>query len=81
VYLVGNRSPLLATADGGSRWHVVKAVTAGSDAGTSQVIFFNRSDGLAVGVDDSPPYYPQQPTIWRTSDGGARWTVIRPKIG
>jgi len=81
VYLVGSRSPLLATSDGGSRWHIVKAVSAGSDAGTSQVIFFNRSDGLVVGVDDSPPYYPQQPTIWRTSDGGARWTLIRPKIG
>jgi photosystem II stability/assembly factor-like uncharacterized protein len=81
VYLVGDRSQLLATTDGGTRWRVVKAVTAGSDAGTSQVIFFNRSDGLVVGTDDSPPYYPQQPTIWRTSDGGARWTVIRPKIG
>jgi len=81
VYLVGDRSPLLASTDGGSRWHVIKAVTAGSDAGTSQVTFFNRSDGLVVGVDDSPPYYPQQPTIWRTSDGGNRWTVTRPKIG
>ena len=79
IYLAGDRSPLLASTDGGRRWHIVKAVTAGSDAGTSQVTFFSRSDGLVVGVDDALPY-PEQPVIWRTSDGGAQWAVIRPKI-
>ena len=81
VYLVGDRSPLLVTHDGGKTWFIVKAVAAGSDAGTSQVLFFNRSDGLVLGVDDKPPYYPQQPTIWWTHDGGARWAAVHPAIG
>src|SRR5579859_4792422 len=80
VYLVGGRSPLLASTDGGARWHVVKAVTAGSDAGTNQVIFFNSSDGLVLGVDNSPAH-PEQLAIWRTSDGGVRWSVVHPVVG
>jgi len=58
VYLVGERSSLLVTHDGGAMWGMVKAVTAGTDAGTSQVLFFDRRDGLVLGVDDKPPYYP-----------------------
>lgn len=81
VYLVGDRSPLLVTHDGGVTWAVVAAVTAGDDAGTYQVLFFNRRDGLVLGVDDKPPYHPQQPTIWWTHDGGARWTAVHPAIG
>jgi hypothetical protein len=81
VYLVGYRSPLLVTHDGGATWAMVKAVAAGSDAGTYQVLFFNRRSGLVLGVDDKPPYHPQQPTIWRTHDGGARWTAVHPAIG
>jgi photosystem II stability/assembly factor-like uncharacterized protein len=80
VYLVGDRSPLLVTTDGGSRWRTVTAITAGSDAGTSQVNFFGRSDGLVVGADNAPPHS-EQPAIWRTSDGGARWSVVHPAIG
>jgi photosystem II stability/assembly factor-like uncharacterized protein len=80
VYLVGDRSPLLASTDGGRRWHIVTGVTAGSDAGTTQVTFVKPSDGLVVGIDDARPYL-EQPVIWRTSDGGARWTAVRPEIG
>ncbi len=80
LYLVGNRSGLLMSGDGGARWRLVGAVTAGSDAGTSQVIFLNRFDGLVVGVDNAPPY-PEQPSIWRTSDAGRRWTAVHPVIG
>jgi photosystem II stability/assembly factor-like uncharacterized protein len=81
VYLVGPRSSLLATHDGGATWAAVKAVTAGTEAGTIQVLFFNRRDGLVLGVDDQPPYHPQQPTIWMTRDGGAHWTAVHPAIG
>lgn len=79
VYLVGSRSPLLVSEDGGRRWRVVRAVTAGSDAGTSQVLFTSRSDGLVVGTDDVRPY-PEVPVIWRTTDGGRRWSLIKPVV-
>jgi len=81
VYLLGDRSALLVTHDDGATWARVKAVSAGSDAGTSQVLFLSRRDGLVLGVDDKPPYYPQQPTIWWTHDGGSRWTAVHPVIG
>ena len=81
VYLVGDRSPLLVTHDGGKTWFSVKAVAARGDAGTYQVLFVTRSDGLVLGVDDKPPYYPRQPTIWWTHDGGARWAAVHPAIG
>lgn len=81
VYLVGDRSPLLVTHDGGKTWSIVSAVTAGNDAGTYQVLFLSRRDGLVLGVDNEPPYYPQQPTIWWTHDAGAHWTTTHPAIG
>jgi hypothetical protein len=81
VYLVGGRSPLLVSHDSGRSWRVVTAVTAGGDAGTSQVIFFNRSDGLVLGIDNRPGRYSEKPAIWRTADGGRHWTVVHPVTG
>lgn len=81
VYLVGGRSPLLVTHDSGRTWRVVTAVTAGGDAGTSQIIFANPSDGLVVGIDNQPGRYSEQPAIWRTTDAGQRWTITHPKTG
>ena len=78
VYLVGSRSPLLVTEDGGVHWHAVKQVTAGTDGGTSLVVFFGRSHGFVLGDD---PNDNELPTIWFTSDGGVRWSALHPKIG
>jgi len=81
VYLVGGRSPLLVTHDGGRNWSIVKAVTAGGDAGTREVIFFSRADGLVLGTDNVLGRYSEKPAIWRTRDGGRRWTVVHPVVG
>jgi photosystem II stability/assembly factor-like uncharacterized protein len=78
VYLAGARSPLLVTRDGGARWHVVRQVNAGTDAGTSQVIFFSRADGVVLGQDSSDD---EMPTLWRTADAGARWSAVHPLDG
>jgi len=80
VYLVGGRSPLLVSTDGGRQWQIVRGVTAGGDAGTSQVTFSSGSYGVVVGIDNSPRYA-EQPAIWRTNDGGAHWSVVHPVIG
>jgi hypothetical protein len=81
VYLVGDRSPLLVTHDGGKSWSIVKAVTAGGDAGTDDVIFFNRADGLVLGTDNVLGRYSEKPAMWRTRDGGRHWTVVHPMVG
>jgi len=78
LYLVGERSSLLVSRDGGAHWQVVRQVTAGSDAGTSQVIFFDRSDGLVLGQDFNDN---ELPTLWITSDGGVHWAALHPVIG
>ena len=63
---------LVATADGGARWHFLKtpAVRFFNDAGASRgqasrvssVVFAGRRDGWLYG-----------PGLWSTRDGGARW--------
>jgi len=78
VYLVGDRSPLLVTRDGGSHWSAVRAVTAGTDGGTGEVAFTSKSDGIVVGLDSGDN---EAPTIWVTSDGGLRWSALHPRIG
>ncbi len=74
VYLVGNRSALLVSHDGGASWHAVPSIGDTSD-GTQRVIFFNELDGLVFGSD---PTRSDQPTLWDTNDGGARWTAVVP---
>jgi photosystem II stability/assembly factor-like uncharacterized protein len=63
---------LVATADGGARWHFLRApaVRFFNDAGASRgqasrvssVVFASRRDGWLYG-----------PGLWSTRDGGARW--------
>jgi len=78
AYLVGSRSNLLVTNDGGATWQPVDPPTAGNGGGTSQVIFFYALDGVFLGDDDNNN---EISTIWRTSDGGQQWTPVAATTG
>lgn len=78
VYLVGGRSPLERTTDGGIDWHVVEPqISSGDAGGTSQVIFFSVSDGIVLGDGGSS----NVPTLYTTVDGGRRWIARAPRLG
>jgi photosystem II stability/assembly factor-like uncharacterized protein len=49
AFLVGDRSSLLITDGGGARWQPIEPLIGGTAAGTSQVVFFNASDGVVLG--------------------------------
>jgi len=78
AFLVGDRSPVLVTHDGGTHWQPVRKVTAGGGGGTSLVRFFNSSHGLVLGNDDSNN---ETLTLWSTADGGKHWSAKVPQIG
>ena len=76
VYLVGDRSSLLVSHDGGATWQQVNPAMGDTSDGTQQVIFFDRSDGLVFGFDGGND---DAPTFWSTNDGGKGWTALVPK--
>ncbi len=78
AFLVGSRSSLLITRDGGIRWRMVRPLIGDSGGGTGQVIFFSCSRGVVLGEDGNDN---ELPTIWHTSDGGARWSAVLPRTG
>lgn len=73
TYLVGGRSSLLVTRDGGIHWRPVRPVIGDSGNGIFQVTFFSRRDGIVLGDDASNN---ELPTIWRTTDGGRHWSRV-----
>ncbi|HTU39390.1 MAG TPA: hypothetical protein VMF35_15435 [Acidimicrobiales bacterium] len=75
VFLVGPRSPLLVTRDGGASW--TRVVPGGDEQPdfTDTVTFFNASDGVVLGTNG---LLGDQTTIWSTSDGGSTWTALVP---
>jgi photosystem II stability/assembly factor-like uncharacterized protein len=75
VYLVGGRSSLLVTHNGGATWAVVETTIGDTSDGTQNVIFFNPSDGVVLGEDGQND---DVVTIWSTSDGGATWQAVVP---
>jgi photosystem II stability/assembly factor-like uncharacterized protein len=76
VFLVGERSSLLVTSDGGVHWQPVRPLIGDTSGGTFQVIFVSPRDGFVLGDDARND---EVPTIWRTTDGGMRWTGIVPR--
>jgi photosystem II stability/assembly factor-like uncharacterized protein len=78
AFLVGGRSPVLVTHDGGIHWYPVRKVSAGGGGGTSLVEFFNPSHGLVFGNDDNNN---EVLTLWSTADSGKRWSAEVPRIG
>lgn len=77
AFVVGPRSPLYMTQDGGARWQAVQPPIGDGSGGTAQVIFFNASDGVVLGRDGTNN---ETETIWSTSDGGEQWSKIVPQI-
>ncbi len=63
------------TYDGGAHWHAARPLIGSTAGGTSQVIFFNASQGLVLGNNDNDN---ERLTLWRTTDGGKRWTAKLP---
>ncbi len=77
AFLVGGRSSLMVTQDGGAHWFVVEPPIGGTDDGTQQVIFFNQEDGLVLGNDGNND---EAVTIWHTNDGGLLWSSVVPQV-
>jgi photosystem II stability/assembly factor-like uncharacterized protein len=76
AFLVGDRSSLLVTTDGGSRWRAIRPLIGDSGGGTFGAIFVNRRDGFVLGDDAG---HDEMPAIWRTTDGGTRWSGELPR--
>ncbi|HEY1825822.1 MAG TPA: YCF48-related protein, partial [Acidimicrobiales bacterium] len=76
-FLVGGRSSLLETRDGGKVWSALQPLIGSSAGGTFQVEFFNLFDGTVLGNDDSRN---ERLTLWRTIDGGASWITVVPRL-
>jgi hypothetical protein len=76
AFLVGDRSSLLVTHDGGIRWQAVQPFIGSSAGGTVKVIFFDISHGLVLGENDSNN---EDSTLWSTVDGGKHWTAELPR--
>lgn len=74
MFLTGDRSSLLVTTDGGSRWRAVRPLLGDSGGGTFGVTFVSRRDGFVLGDDARNN---ELPAIWRTTDGGAHWSLVR----
>ncbi len=70
AYLVGGRSSLLVTHDGGTTWRAVEPLIGSSAGGTFQVVFFDATHGLVLGNDDNDN---ERLTLWSTTDGGRTW--------
>jgi photosystem II stability/assembly factor-like uncharacterized protein len=76
LYLVGDRSSLMVSRNGGTSWSVDPPGLGGDSGGTSQAIFFSSSHGIVLGDNDQDN---ELPTLWSTTDGGAHWSVRVPQ--
>lgn len=74
--VVGGRSPLLTTRDGGASWTASKTI-GDVNGSPAQVVFFGAANGVVLGRENtaSSPI-----AIWHTADGGLRWTEFTPTI-
>jgi photosystem II stability/assembly factor-like uncharacterized protein len=77
AFLVGDRSSLLATTDGGRRWHAVLPLVGDTSGGTFQVTFLSRSSGVVLGQGGATN---ESVEVFRTSDGGRTWSQVVPRL-
>ena len=80
VFLVGDRSSLEVTRDGGVTWSVVARGLGGDAGGTFQVILFNATSGIVFGDGEGPNAGDFGQTLWSTSDGGVHWATHHPHV-
>ena len=76
-YVIGIRSPLLVTHDGGASWTALRSV-GDVDGSPAQVIFFGAREGIVLGRLNKAT---APVAIWHTSDGGASWSAVTPSYG
>jgi hypothetical protein len=78
IYLIGSRGPLLVSSNGGQHWRQVSPAIGAWVGGVAEVVFFGRSDGVVVGNSLTTGAV----QIWRTVDGGRRWSApVVPRLG
>jgi photosystem II stability/assembly factor-like uncharacterized protein len=77
AFLVGDRSSLLVTTDGGRHWHAVRPVIGDTSGGTFQVTFLSRSSGVVLGEGAATS---EDVDLFRTSDGGRTWSRVVPRL-
>lgn len=77
AYLVGERSSLLVTTDGGRHWRAVRALVGDSSGGTYQVTFLSRSFGAVLGQGGATS---ENVDLFRTFNGGRTWSHVVPRL-
>lgn len=75
VYLVGGRSSLLVTHDGGVSWHTLEPTIGDGSNGSWNVAFFNSAEGVVLAND---PNNGNALSIWSTGNAGASWHSVVP---
>jgi len=80
IYLVGDRSSLEVSRDGGVTWSPVAPGLGGEAGGTFQVTFFGPSAGIVLGFGEGNGPGQTGNIVWSTSDGGVQWTTRHPVI-
>ena len=75
VYVIGDRSGLLITRDGGRHWRNLDDSVGDVNGTPAQVAFFGARDGIVLGRENTA----QAPiVIWHTTDAGSSWSAITP---
>jgi hypothetical protein len=77
AFLVGDRSSLLVTTDGGRHWRAVRPPVGDTSGGTFQVTFLSRSSGVVLGEGAATS---EAVAVFRTSDGGRTWSQVVPRL-
>lgn len=77
AYLVGARTSLLVTTDGGRHWRAVRPLIGDPSGGTYQVTFLSRSDGVVLGAGGTNG---GEADLFRTFDGGRTWSQVVPRL-
>lgn len=68
-WICADRSTILSTRDNGQTWRVLKTNLPEPDTEISRLWFANDKAGWAAGA------IANQPTLWRTEDGGVTWVL------
>lgn len=75
VYVIGDRSGLVITRDGGGHWRGLGPNVGDVNGEPASVSFFGRRDGVVLGRENTAA---SPVAIWHTTDAGSRWTPVRP---
>jgi hypothetical protein len=75
VYVIGDRSGLVITRDGGRHWRNLGATVGNVNGEPAAVMFFGPRDGIVLGRENTA----QAPVaIWHTTDAGRHWIAVKP---